>query len=434
MSALAEVKLWNRTIGAVFLEEGDSVATFDYDPEFRHSGIEVSPLRMPLGSQQFRFPALPRETFHGLPGLLADALPDRFGNALIDAWLARQGREAASFHAVERLCYTGTRGMGALEFFPTQGPRECKSHPIEVERLAALASDILQQHDHAHAELSNNDDPEALRDILQVGTSAGGARSKAVIAWNPGTQEVRSGQVKTDPGFEHWLLKFDEVSGNRDKEMEAPKGYGLIEYAYSLMAKDAGLKMAPCRLLQENGRSHFMTQRFDRTEKGAKLHMQSLGSLAHFDFHQAGAYGYEQCMQVMRQLGMPSSSIEQQFRRMVFNILARNQDDHVKNIAFLMNKQGAWSLAPAFDVTYSYQPSGTWTFAHQMTLQGKRDDFSMEDFRACGRTVGLVRGRAERMVREVQEVVAGWPTYAERVGLEPGLCQSIDENLRRQLA
>ncbi|MDA0666717.1 MAG: type II toxin-antitoxin system HipA family toxin [Planctomycetota bacterium] len=434
MSSLAEVKLWERTIGAVFLEDGDSVATFDYDSEFRHSGIEVSPLHMPLSAKQFRFPALLHETFHGLPGLLADALPDRFGNALIDAWLARQGREAASFNAVERLCYTGTRGMGALEFFPTQGPRERKSHPIEIEHLVALASDILQQRGHVHAELANNDDPTPLRDILQVGTSAGGARAKAVIAWNPDTQEVRSGQVRTDPGFEHWLLKFDGVSGNRDKEMEDPTGYGLIEYAYSLMAKDAGLEMEPCRLLQENGRSHFMTQRFDRTEDGSKLHMQSLGSLAHFDFNQAGAHGYEQCMQIMRQLEMPSSSIEQQFRRMVFNILARNQDDHVKNIAFLMNKQGAWSLSPAFDVTYSYQPSGAWTCAHQMTLQGKRDDFSMEDFRACGRTVGLVRGRAERMVREVQEVVASWPLYAERVGLKQDICERIDENLRRQLA
>jgi len=433
MSTLAEVKLWERTIGAVFLADGDDVATFEYDPAFAQSGIQVSPLHMPLSQNLFSFPALARATFHGLPGLLADTLPDRFGNALIDAWLASQGRKASTFNAVERLCYTGTRGMGALEFFPTQGPRERTSHPIDVEELVRLASDILQQREHVHAEMADSAVPDPLRDILQVGTSAGGARAKAVIAWNPETQEVRSGQVQADIGFEHWLLKFDGVSGNRDKELEDPQGYGLIEYAYSLMAKDAGIDMMPCRLLSENGRNHFMTKRFDRTAAGEKLHMQSLGAIAHFDFNQAGAYGYEQCMQIMRQLDMPAASLEQQFRRMAFNIIARNQDDHVKNIAFLMDKQGTWTLAPAFDVTFSYQPSGDWTHAHQMTLQGKRDGFTLEDFKAAGKAVGLVRGRAERIVREVQEVVAMWTQYAEQVGLDDIVQRKIDGNLRRQL-
>ncbi|PCJ55174.1 MAG: toxin HipA [Planctomycetota bacterium] len=434
MSTLAEVKLWERTIGAVFLADGDDVATFEYDPAFAQSGIQVSPLHMPLSQNLFSFPALARPTFHGLPGLLADTLPDRFGHALIDAWLASQGRNASTFNAVERLCYTGTRGMGALEFFPTQGPRERTSHPIDVAELVHLASAILQQREHVHAEMADSAAPDPLRDILQVGTSAGGARAKAVIAWNPATQEVRSGQVKADIGFEHWLLKFDGVSGNRDKEMDDPKGYGLIEYAYSLMAKDAGINMMPCRLLTENGRSHFMTKRFDRTESGEKLHMQSLGALAHFDFNQAGAHGYEQCLQIMRQLDMPAASLEQQFRRMAFNIIARNQDDHVKNIAFLMDKQGTWTLAPAFDVTYSYQPSGDWTHAHQMSMQGKRDGFTMDDFKACGKAVGLVRGRAERIVREVQEVVRLWPGYAERVGVADIVQRKIDGHLRRQLA
>ncbi|MFK5954912.1 MAG: type II toxin-antitoxin system HipA family toxin [Planctomycetota bacterium] len=434
MSTLAEVKLWERTIGAVYLADGSDVATFEYDPAFAQSGIQVSPLHMPLSSNLYSFPQLARQSFHGLPGLLADTLPDRFGNALIDAWLASQGRHASSFNAVERLCYTGTRGMGALEFFPTQGPRERKSHPIDVQELVALASDILHQRQHVRAELVDSTAPDPLRDILQVGTSAGGARAKAVIAWNPETQEVRSGQVTADLGFEHWLLKFDGVGGNRDKELEDPKGYGLIEYAYSLMAKDAGLSMMPCRLLQENGRSHFMTKRFDRSEDGSKLHMQSLGAIAHFDFNQAGAHGYEQCMQIMRQLDMPAASIEQQFRRMAFNILARNQDDHVKNIAFLMDKQGAWTLSPAFDVTYSYQPSGDWTHAHQMTLQGKRDGFTLDDFIAAGKAVGLVRGRAQRIVHEVQQVVAFWPKYADQVGLDDIVQRKIDGNLRRQLA
>lgn len=413
MSTVAEVKLWERTIGAVALEDGAATATFEYDPAFAGSGIEVAPLVMPLSGRLYEFPALRADTFHGLPGLLADSLPDRFGNALIDAWLGRQGRTSGSFNAVERLCYTGARGMGALEFAPALGPVARQTSHIEVDRLVELASEVLTHRSGLQASFDDEGKEEALKNILRVGTSAGGARAKAVIAWNPGTNEVRSGQVKAGKGFEYWLMKFDGVSGNKDKEQEDPKGYGAIEHAYYKMAIVAGITMAPCELFEENGRRHFMTKRFDRLDGGEKLHMQSLCGLAHYDFNQVGAYGYEQALQVIRQLGLPMSAVEEQFRRMAFNIIARNQDDHVKNIAFLMDKSGRWSLSPAFDVTYSFQPTGQWTSVHQMTLNGKRDDFTMEDFKACAKAASMKRGRAETITNEVREVVGRWQEYAE---------------------
>lgn len=414
---IAEVQLWGRTIGAVQLDEGRDVATFQYDPQFARSGIELSPLVMPLSEAVYAFPSLPRATFHGLPGLLADSLPDTFGNALINAWLATQGRTPDQFNAVERLCYTGKRGMGALEFVPVLGPRPRTASMINVDALVRLASEVLTHRsdmlEHFHSEGKDR----ALRNILSVGTSAGGARAKAVIAWNPTTNEVRSGQLAAGDGFEYWLLKFDGVSGNRDKELEDPKGYGAIEYAYALMAQAAGMSMTQCRLLEERGRRHFMTRRFDREADGEKLHMQSLCALAHFDYNQAGAYSYEQALLVIRQLGLPMEAVEEQFRRMVFNIVARNQDDHVKNIAFLMNKRGEWSLAPAFDVTYSYNPSGQWTATHQMTVNGKRDGFTHADLEACARSAHMRRGRAASIIDEVLTTVQRWPEFAAQANL-----------------
>lgn len=430
MSTLAEVRLWGRTIGAVSLEDGADVAAFEYAPDFVGSGIEVSPLVMPLAHRVYSFPQLAHESFYGLPGLLADSLPDRFGNALIDAWLATQGRKPDSFNAVERLCYIGTRGMGALEFAPATGPRARQATRVRIDHLVELASEVLTQRSEFAASFDEADSRHALRDILRVGTSAGGARAKAVIAWNPETNEVRSGQVRAGEGFEYWVLKFDGVRGNRDKELEDPQGYGVIEYAYAQMARDAGIHMNPCRLFEEHGRRHFMTKRFDRLDGGEKLHMQSLGALAHYDFNLAGAYGYEQALQVIRQLGLPMHDVEQQFRRMAFNIVARNQDDHVKNIAFLMDKSGAWSLAPAFDVTYSYNPAGRWTATHQMTLNGKRDKFTLDDFKACARSASMKRGRAEAIVKEVQETVSNWRDYADEAVLDPGTRDRIQAALR----
>lgn len=432
MSTIGEVRLWGRTIGAVSLEDGEDVAAFEYDAEFAQSGIQVSPIAMPLSRRVYRFAELSRQTFLGLPGLLADSLPDRFGNALIDAWLASQGRQPDSFNAVERLCYTGERGMGALEFAPVIGPRARQADHIEVDKLVALASEVLTHRNNLHASFADEDKADALRDILRVGTSAGGARAKAVIAWNPETNEVRSGQVSADEGFEYWLIKFDGVSGNRDKELEDPQGYGAIEYAYSLMARECGIDIGECRLFEENGRRHFMTRRFDRQGGGDKIHMHSLGALAHYDFNMAGAYRYEQALLVMRQLHLPMQAIEQQFRRMAFNIVARNQDDHVKNIAFLMDKQGNWSLSPAFDITYSYNPAGAWTSSHQMTMNGKRDKFTLDDFKACARSASIKRGRAEAIVGEVQDTVANWKQFAEKAGVPDATRQRIQLTLNLQ--
>ncbi len=409
---IARVRLWGRDIGAVSLDDGGEVAAFQYTPDFARSGIQVSPIVMPLGPQVWQFPALPRRTFHGLPGLLADSLPDKFGNALIDAWLARQGRTPVGFSAVERLCYTGTRGMGALEFAPTLGPRPQKPSKIDLDALVTLASEVLASRDALSGNFQPKSREKALNDILRVGTSAGGARAKAVIAWNPRTEEVRSGQVRAGEGFEYWLLKFDGVKGNKDKELDDPKGFGAIEYAYHLMAKAAGIAMSECRLLEENGRRHFMTKRFDRLPDGEKLHMQSLGALAHYDFNAAGAHSYAQALLVMRQLNLPPDQVEQQFRRMVFNVVARDQDDHVKNIAFLMDRTGTWSLSPAFDVCYSYNPSGEWTATHQMTINGKRDKFTRADFAACAEVGFLKKSRINAITDEVIAAVTRWPEFA----------------------
>jgi serine/threonine-protein kinase HipA len=427
---LAEVRLWGRTIGAVSMEDGAGFAAFQYDPAFARSRIQVSPITLPLTDRVYVFPDLPQRTFHGLPGLLADSLPDRFGDALINAWLSTQGRTPESFNAVERLCYTGKRGMGALEYAPATGPKRQGARKIEIDALVKLASDVLSQRENLKATFSSERRKNALQDILRVGTSAGGARAKAVIAWNSETNEVRSGQIPAGTGFGYWLLKFDGVSGNKDKELEDPKGYGAIEYAYSLMAKTAGVQMSDCRLLEENGRRHFMSRRFDRLGGGEKVHMQSLCALAHFDFNQAGAYAYEQALLIIRQLNLPMDAVEEQFRRMAFNIVARNQDDHAKNIAFLMDKDGRWSLAPAFDVTYSYNPTGIWTATHQMTMNGKRDGFTIDDYRACARSASMKRGRAEAIVDQVRAAVRRWPDFAEQAHVMDSWRTQIQNNHR----
>jgi serine/threonine-protein kinase HipA len=430
MSSQVTVRLWGTDIGYVSLKEGQQVVDFEYDREFMKSGIEVAPVRMRIDSRIYRFPELSIKSFQGLPGLLADSLPDKFGNAIIDTWLATTGREPESFNAVERLCYIGTRGMGALEFKPAKQLGRASSSSIHVAQLVELASEILTHRSSLSTVFADRKDDQAVREILRVGTSAGGARAKALIAWNPKTNEVRSGQVAAALGFEYWLMKFDGVKNNRDKELVDPEGYGAIEYAYSKMAKDAGISMMPCRLFEENGRRHFMTKRFDRTDDGAKLHMQSLAAMAHYDFNMAGAYGYEQAIMTIKQLGLGSEALEQQYRRMVFNIVARNQDDHVKNIAFLMDRKGVWSLSPAFDVTYSFNPSGDWTSAHQMTLNGKRDDFVMQDFETCGKLAQLKQGQAKAIVAEIQKVVSKWYDYADEVGVHNDHRDKIHKALR----
>jgi len=355
----AVVHLWGKTVGAVSWLEQRGYAVFEYDPPFFNHDWDISPIHMGLeqarqGKRLFSFPALNKDTYLGLPGLLADALPDKFGNHIIDAWLARQGRPAQGFSPVERLCYTGKRAMGALEFSPAVIAKHDKSVAVDIGDLVQLAQHIMQQRHSLDVELGTSDQSnnDALLDILRVGTSAGGARPKAVIAINS-QGHVLSGQAKAPPDYDYWILKFDGVT---DLELGEPKGYGRIEYAYHLMALAAGISMSPCRLLEENGRAHFMTKRFDR-ERGKKRHMQSLCGMAHYDFNQAGAYSYEQAFGIMRQLRLSKADALQLYRRMVFNVLARNLDDHSKNIGFLMNPDGEWSLSPAYDITYAHNPA-----------------------------------------------------------------------------
>jgi serine/threonine-protein kinase HipA len=431
MSEQAEVRLWGRTIGAVLLEDGEDAAVFQYTPEFAAAGIELSPLAMPLRPAPYSFPALAYDTFKGLPGMLADSLPDRYGNALINRWLARQGRAPESASAVERLCYLGIRGMGALEFAPTKGPDPTEEEDIQVAELVGLASAILSERDGFEASVATGEEEDGLLEILSVGMSAGGARAKAMIAWDPQTDRVRSGQVEAPAGFEHWLLKFDGVSADSEREsLASPQGYGAIEYAYSRMALAAGVEMSPTRLFEEGGRRHFMTRRFDRPSGRAKLHMQSLGGLRHFDFNLDGAYSYEQALLTIRELGLPMDAVEQQFRRMAFNVVARNQDDHVKNIAFLMDRGGSWSLSPAFDVTYAYNPARRWTRVHQMSLNGKRDGFEREDFVRCAEVASMKRGRAATILDEVSGTVAEWPRFAAEVGVEEREAERIGQTHR----
>lgn len=431
-ATIAEIVLWDHAIGAIAWDPSRQLGTFEYEASFLESRIAIAPLTMPLRAGVFQFPELPARSFRGLPGLIADALPDRFGNLLIDQWLAREGRAAADFNPVERLCYLGARGLGALEFRPAlRGGRDVAA-PIQIAALVQLANEALARKADlatapASGEAADTDaaHASALRDILRVGISAGGARAKAVVAWNPATGEFRSGQVGAPPGFEHWLLKFDGVSENRDKEALAdPLGYGRLEYAYHLMARAAGITMTDCRLFEENGRAHFMTRRFDRPALGAgrgpkKLHMQTLCGIAHYDFNAAGAYAYEQAFAVARALTLPLSALEEMFRRAVFNIIARNQDDHTKNIAFLMDQSGRWSLAPAYDVTYSYNPDGQWTARHQMTLNGKTDAFDAADLLAAARSAGLKTARAKAVIADVAAAVRRWPDFAASANVSP---------------
>ncbi len=413
----ARVLLWGRLIGAVSWMEDRELGVFQFAPDFLSSGIQLSPLMMPLGEFPFEFPALPRNTFKGLPGLLADSLPDKFGNAIIDAWLASQGRSAESFNPVERLCYIGSRGMGALEFEPSSIGGPVGSSTIEVASLVGLANRILDERSSLKAVFRGDDDRKAIEDILRVGTSAGGARAKAILAWNPETKEFRSGQVDVEGGYEHWLMKFDGISNNRDRELADPTGYGKIEYAYHLMALDAGIEMAPCRLHHEGGRSHFMTRRFDRLAKGSKRHMQSLAAIAHYDFKQPANFSYEQALQIIRRLELPYEDRNQQVLRAMFNVIGRNQDDHVKNIAFLMNRRGEWRLSPAFDVCYAWNPLGDWTSRHQMSINGKRDNFEREDLLALAKMAGIKKTQANEMIDRVLESVRRWPDFAEIAGV-----------------
>jgi len=419
------VRLWGETVGAVAWMEDRDYGVFEYDPAFLKKGFDISPIHMGLtdarrGDGIFSFPGLGRETFRGLPGLLADALPDKFGNNVIDAWLARNGRDAAGFSPVERLCYMGRRAMGGLEFAPPVDQGLDRSVPVEVSDLVDLARNIMAERLSLSVEIgdSEKENAEAILDILRVGTSAGGARPKAVIAMDKNGNVV-SGQADIPEGYDCWILKFDGVT---DLELGESRGYGRIEYAYHLMARAAGIDMEECRLLEENGRAHFMTRRFDR-RGNRKIHLQSLCGMAHFDFNNSGGYAYEQAFAVMRRLRLGKPDAIRQFRRMVFNVVARNQDDHTKNIAFLMDRDGRWTLTPAFDVIYSHKPAGRWTNQHQMTINGKRDNFTAADLIAVGESISIPRPR--NIIDEVIDAVSRWQDFAAQAGVDPNWIADI---------
>lgn len=424
----AAVNLWGREIGAVSVASPTDVPVFQYRPEFLPSGVQLAPVQMPLREAPYRFAALNRdEAFHGLPGLLADELPDRWGQTLIGAWLDAQGRDPASFDIVERLCYIGTRGMGALEFQPAIDTPMPVGGELKVDALVGLAEQALQERQAFVAELAADPEEVQMRAILTLGTSSGGARPKAIIAFNEQTNQVRSGQLDASPGFRHWLLKFDGVRGSGDHGLRDPEDWGAVEFAYWRMARAAGIEMTECRLLEENGRRHFMTRRFDRLDTGGKLHVQTVGALEHVSYNVPGLYSYERAFLLMRKLGLGVPEAEALYRRMVFNIVARNQNDHVKNISFIMGRDGRWQLAPAYDLTFAFQPSNRWLQAHQMTAAGKRDGFTVADLRAVAEAAGLKRGRAPRILGEVTDVVAQWPSIAAEVDVD----ESLSERIRR---
>lgn len=425
MNDTAEVYLWGTRIGIIHQDISKTYASFEYDENFVDSRIELSPLRMPLGKNIYEFPALVGDPFYGMPGLVADSLPDRFGNAVIEQWLMSLGKSLSDFTAIDRLCYTGKRGMGALEYVPASTDIKDIDANINVQEMVKFASDILS--DREHISLKANDSLTYAQ-LVQVGSSAGGARAKALIAWNEDTNEVRSGQMQLGEGYDYWLMKFDHVSKNGDHGLEDKPEYTLIEYAYYLMAQSCGITMNECRIYNSEGDHHFMTKRFDR-ENGKKLHMQSLGALAHISYQEPGVCGYELAAMYMKEIGLLYKEIEQFYRRMVFNCLAVNQDDHVKNISFLMDRTGKWMLAPAYDITFSYNPANKWLCAHQMTINGKTIGIKESDLLAAGAKMGIKDKRCKDIISEVGTVVSDFKSFAEKVGIKEQTYEYINSVL-----
>ena len=358
--------------------------------------------------------------------MLADSLPDKFGTKLIERYLSDSGRDIPTFSSIEKLCYVGQRGMGALEYVPANKDIDISNMTVDIDALTKLASDILTE----RKKLRIDRNESAMSQLIKVGISAGGARAKAVIAWNEETDDIMSGQIEAGKGYGYWLLKFDGIENNKDKGEKADDPeYTRIEYAYYMMAKDAGIDMSECRLYQENCRHHFMTKRFDRDEiTGNKIHMQSLGAIAHYDFNEPGAHSYEQATHIMYQLGLKQQEIEKLYRRMVFNVIARNQDDHVKNISFLMDRQGRWSLSPAYDVTYAYDRSNIWLARHQMSINGKTENYNLDDILMSGKQMNISRAKALNIIEEVESSVSQWKKFSEQAKIREEVFQEIKSN------
>ncbi len=431
MVDVAEVKIWGQLAGAVRWDASRELAIFQYAKSFLTKGYDLSPIKMPIsnGDRIYSFPELRKgkdeetATFKGLPGLLADSLPDKYGNQLINIWLAQNGRPPNSMNPVEQLCFMGARGMGALEFEPTQLQPSKQTFSVELKTLVDVAKKMLADRTHFDVNIQK-DEQKAMTEILKIGTSAGGARPKAVIAYNKKTGEVRSGQTNAPKGFEHWLLKLDGVS---DAQFGESLGYGRVEYAYHLMAVDCQIEMMECDLLEENGRAHFMTKRYDREGNDIKHHVQTFCGIQHFDYNHLFSYSYEQLFQTMRMLRLTYPEAEQMFRRMVFNVMATNYDDHTKNFSFMLKQNGRWQLTPAYDVCYSYDPTNVWVNQHTLSINGKHKDLTTADLMTIAKANSIKKG--EKIIEEIKEVVSHWLQYADKVKVSSTLKNRINDNL-----
>jgi serine/threonine-protein kinase HipA len=431
MITTAFVKIWGELVGAVAWNSDTELASFEFDSKFIRSGWDLAPLKMPISGQNriFTFPELRKkrepelDAFKGLPGLLSDSLPDKYGNQLINVWLAQNGRPQNSMNPVEMLCFMGTRGMGALEFEPTQLKENKRTYALEIQSLVEIAQKMLSKRERFVANIQNEEE-HAVMDILKIGTSAGGARPKAVIAYNEKTGEVRSGQTKVPKGFEHWLIKLDGVS---DVQVGQSVGYGRVEMAYYLMASACGIQMMPCKLIEENGRAHFMTKRFDREDGEIKHHIQSWCALKHFDFNNITGYSYEQLFQTMRELKLNYPEAEQMYRRMVFNVLARNCDDHTKNFSFRLRQNTHWELAPAYDICHAYRPGSEWVNQHALSVNGKRTGILKEDLLAVAKSMNIKK--ASLIIDEINATVSSWETFAEKAKVADKLRDAIAKTL-----
>ena len=427
MITTAFINIWNKRVGAIAWDVDTELASFEFESSFLTNKWDLSPLKMPIADaakRVFSFPELRgTTTFKGLPGLLADVLPDKYGNSLINAWLSRNGRPTDSMNPVELLCFIGKRGMGALEFEPIVPKTNNGATKIELDSLINIAQEILSGRQDFNTNLSG-DEAKALSDILKIGSSAGGARAKAVIAFNPDTKEIRSGQTDAPKGFTHWLLKFDGVT---DQQLGTSSGYGRVEMAYHLMAKEAEIEMTECRLLEENGRAHFMTKRFDREHGKGKLHIQSFCAIAHYDFSEVTSFSYEQLFETMRSMLLPYTDAEQLYRRMVFNVMARNCDDHTKNFSFSMDKTGKWKLAPAFDVCHSYRPGSTWVSQHSLSINGKRQNITRDDLLEVAKNMNIKK--ADTIINQVNAVVSRWNDFAAQTNVKADLRDAVGKTL-----
>ena len=432
---VVRVKYGGDDVGAVSFNTETGIGSLEYEPRFIETGIELSPIKMPLSRKIYSFPEIDAASFKGLPGMIADSLPDDFGNAVMNTWIASQGKSTADITPLQRLQYTGKRGMGALTYHPaTQRKHLNASQHIEIESLVSIAQEILDNREQFSVTLNaqGQEDRKAMMALMSVGISAGGARPKAVLAFNDDFTRVRSGQTDAPEGFTHFIIKFDGVSDhNNDRETFGdPIGYGAMEYVYHLIATKCGIDMMPCRLLSEGNRRHFITRRFDRIGN-KKRHVQTLNGIAHVSYKKVGSFSYAELFSIARQLKLSPDDAMQIFKRMVFNVVARNHDDHSKNIGFMLDDKNQWKLAPAYDLAYSYKPGSPWVNSHWMTLNGKQDNFNREDFYSFRKLSPLfTKRKIDLVIEETTEHFSTWNSLAAEYGVPRALLKLIDSNLR----